>query len=413
MIRILALGCFAAVCVAQKPAKWQDPSPHSVQFLTVDRNIQLEVLDWGGSGRPLILLAGQGNTAHVFDDFAAKLTAAHHVYGITRRGYGASSAPASGYSAGRLGDDVIAVLTSLQLNRPVLIGHSIGGEELSSVGTRHPEKIAGLIYLDASYDYAFYDPSRGYLPIDLVELQDKLALLTRTYRPTGSPPLERDLRELQRKLKHFAIMQTLEGVKPKATLAAIRDLLQTYFPPVETDLRQMRTNLDLVEELWQTDIPRFRKDLQQFQKSLEAGFGQPVPPAPTAVDRASFPALRSWETRVDGITTPEAEWRQQYEAKPDGRVGKPHSHQAVDRAVSAGQQKFTSAIRVPVLAIYSLPQKDANAVDAADTEAQAKAFENGMPSARVVRVPNANHYVFLSNEAEVLREMRSFLGSLP
>jgi non-heme chloroperoxidase len=35
-----------------------------------------------------------------------------------------------------------------------------------------------------------------------------------------------------------------------------------------------------------------------------------------------------------------------------------------------------------------------------------------VPSARVVRVPHANHYVFLSNEAEVLQEMRAFLAGL-
>jgi pimeloyl-ACP methyl ester carboxylesterase len=44
---------------------------------------------------------------------------------------------------------VLAVCDSLKLNRPVLIGHSIAGEELSSIGSRHPEKVAGLIYLDA------------------------------------------------------------------------------------------------------------------------------------------------------------------------------------------------------------------------------------------------------------------------
>ena len=51
--------------------------------------------------------------------------------------------------------------------------------------------------------------------------------------------------------------------------------------------------------------------------------------------------------------------------------------------------------------------------DVAITGAQAKAFESGVPTARVVRLPNANHYVFRSNEADVLREMNAFLGSLP
>jgi pimeloyl-ACP methyl ester carboxylesterase len=43
---------------------------------------------------------------------------------------------------------------------------------------------------------------------------------------------------------------------------------------------------------------------------------------------------------------------------------------------------------------------------------QLNAFETGVPTARVVKLPGAHHYVFLSNEAEVLREMRAFLSGL-
>ena len=102
-----------------------DSTAHTVQFITVEENVKLEVLDWGGSGRPVVLLTGMGNNDHVFDKFAPKLTASYHLYGITRRGFGASSHPdptAPSYAADRLGDDVLAVIDSLKLNRPVLVG---------------------------------------------------------------------------------------------------------------------------------------------------------------------------------------------------------------------------------------------------------------------------------------------------
>jgi len=143
---------------ATSKTAWRDPYSHSIRFITVDAGVKLEVLDWGGNGRPLLLLAGNGNSAHVFDAFAGKLTASYHVYGVTRRGFGASSAPLSGYNADRLADDVLEVIHSLKLKRPVVAGHSIAGEELSSIGSRHADKVAGLIYLDAGYSYAFYDP---------------------------------------------------------------------------------------------------------------------------------------------------------------------------------------------------------------------------------------------------------------
>jgi non-heme chloroperoxidase len=108
-----------------KLAAQADVSPHTVQFVTVEPGVRLEVLDWGGSGRSLIFLAGAGDTAHSFDGFAPKFTGQNHVYGITRRGFGASSkpAPANGnYSADHLGDDVLAVMRALGIDRPVLVG---------------------------------------------------------------------------------------------------------------------------------------------------------------------------------------------------------------------------------------------------------------------------------------------------
>jgi non-heme chloroperoxidase len=140
-----------------------------IQFVTVEPGVNLEVLDWGGSGRALVLLAGLGRDAHAFKKFAPKLAEQYHVYGITRRGYGASDMPTvatDNYSADRLANDVLAVMDALKLERPILVGHSLAGEELSSIGSRFPKRVAGLVYLDAGYEYALYDTSRGDFEID-------------------------------------------------------------------------------------------------------------------------------------------------------------------------------------------------------------------------------------------------------
>jgi pimeloyl-ACP methyl ester carboxylesterase len=49
---------------------------------------------------------------------------------------------------------------------------------------------------------------------------------------------------------------------------------------------------------------------------------------------------------------------------------------------------------------------------AALTDRQIKAIETSVPTARVVRLPGAHHYVYLSHEADVLREMRAFIHGL-
>ena len=68
------LSALAIVALAQESRSWRDPSAHRAQFVAVEDGVRLEVLDWKGSGRPIVLLAGSGNTAHVFDGFAEKLT---------------------------------------------------------------------------------------------------------------------------------------------------------------------------------------------------------------------------------------------------------------------------------------------------------------------------------------------------
>ena len=314
---------------AQQLLPWKDPSPHTTRFVTVEKGVRLEVLDWGGSGRPLVLLAGGGDTAHIFDDFAPKLTPSFHVYGITRRGFGESGFSSAGYGADRLGDDVLAVVDALELEKPVLVGHSLGGEELSSIATRHPSRVAGLVYLEAGYPYAF---------------------------DNGTGPT----------MKEF---QDLKNLAPKAP------------PPSESD-----------------------------------------------PGLASFAALRQACLRALGFTYPEGELRQQFTTTSDGRVGKQRDFPG-EAVMLEGMKKYAN-IPVPALVIFAIPhaqakwvndstgpkvREAAKAFSAADlvlTTRQAKAFEDGAPTAHVVRLPGADHYVYLSNEADVLREMKSFFSTL-
>ncbi|HZZ38556.1 MAG TPA: alpha/beta hydrolase [Acidobacteriaceae bacterium] len=161
------------------------PAAPTVNYVTAQPGVRLEVLDWGGPPAhgprtALIFLAGLGQTAHVFDDFAPRFTGQYHVYGITRRGFGASSQPAptvANYSAGRLGMDVLAVMAALHLDRPVLVGHSIAGEELSWVGSVHPEQVSGLIYLDGALGFAYCTNAPDDWVVAMADLWQRLEAL--------------------------------------------------------------------------------------------------------------------------------------------------------------------------------------------------------------------------------------------
>ncbi len=148
-------SCTPSSSLTQRPATpWSDSSSHRIRFVSVAPGVQLEVLDWGGSGPPLVFLAGLQDVAHGFDDFAPRFTDDHHVLAITRRGYGASSQPRSGYDlAGRVAD-LRAVLDSLRLPQVALVGHSIAGDELTAFAGAYPDRVTHLVYLDAAYDHS-------------------------------------------------------------------------------------------------------------------------------------------------------------------------------------------------------------------------------------------------------------------
>jgi len=324
---------FNSVGYAQESASWHDPSNHRVQFVTVDEGVQVEVLDWGGTGRPLVLLAGLGWTAHVFDDFAPKLTDSYHVYGITRRGYGASSKPVSGYTEERLAEDDLRVFDALKLTAPIVAGHSIAGNELSTLGIHHYRRIGGLVYLDAlndgADDYTDYD------------------------------------------------------------------------------------------SLW-TKMP------ESMRKS----------PEPSPSDKKSFSAYRDWRIKVSGIAIPESEYRNQFAQNPDGSVGDYKTPEFVSKAIMEGNWKHDySQIRVPVLGFIGYDTPDGppqeqirkyHVTDAAErtiVEAVYGAYigmaririeriKHAAGGTRVVDLWGAHHFVFLSNEGDVVREMRTFVTSL-
>jgi len=330
----VAWAFLAAHACAQ--AAWQDPSEHKVQFVEVEPGVRLEVLDWGGSGRPVVLLAGSGNSAHVFDDFAPKLTNCCHVFGVTRRGFSASSQPASGYDDQRLADDVLSVIDALSLRAPVLAGHSMAGQEMTTLGRQHSNRLSGLVYLDAHGD------------------------------PGDDPSADPAWLELQRKLPE--------------------------------------------------------------------GFRNP-PRQPFTGDTRTFAGYRAAMLQNQGFTFPESEFRNTYEINSDGTRGRYKSPDIPPRIGQRQIPKDFTNIRVPVLALFEFPRnmddyprpgeyQPASPEERAAIVAFARATKTiadrwsakltkAVPGTKLIDLPGAGHYVFLTREAEVLRAIREFVAGLP
>lgn len=233
LLALLTLSPVAALAQpAPRPAQNQpapptdnDNGPHAVHMVTTNDGATLQVLDYGGKGPDLIFLAGLGASGHIFDKFSQRFIADHHVWSITRRGFGASSRPDPAdhsYSADRLGDDVLTVMDQMHIARPVLAGWSMGGEEISSVASRHPDRVAGAIYLDAAYAYAWYAPGNmDPPPANLFAIVNAMRQkISDAVRPGTGPAqtsaklqevLDKDLPQLH---DHLVAMLALEKAEP-------------------------------------------------------------------------------------------------------------------------------------------------------------------------------------------------------
>jgi non-heme chloroperoxidase len=143
-----------ALPVFAQPANdtWVDRSPHKEMFVRVN-GVNLEYLDWGGNGEALLFLSGLGNTAHIFDDVAPQFTDHFHVLGLTRRGYGKSDKPATGYDIGTLVEDLRRFLDALKINHVILVGHSFAGVEMTRFSELFPDRVDKLIYLECAYTF--------------------------------------------------------------------------------------------------------------------------------------------------------------------------------------------------------------------------------------------------------------------
>ena len=303
---VVALCVFGTSVLASRPGAHssgtqRDSSPHQVRWVTIDSSVTLEVLDWGGSGPPLVLLACYWST-HVYDEFAPKLTDQFHVYGLTRRGIGRSDKPATGYSVQQSANDLSEAFDSLKLQPALLVGHSCAGQVLTMFAGQHADRLRGLVYLDGAADPTVTAADVGSPMPDLATLP----------RPISGR------RERNWDFPETITQEKLDPVIRKAITVDAR---------MKPDYARVR-------------VPVLA--IYQAQRPFE--------------DVAAGYAIRNDQER--------AALRQEYAA---------------------------------TRALYTRWQQDLRA---------------GAPTARIVELTGANLFMFLSNEADVLREIRAFAATL-
>src|SRR3989442_9802636 len=93
----------------------------------VGGGLALSYREWSGQGAPIALLHGLASNARIWDQVAARLAPRFRVVALDQRGHGLSDKPPDGYDFETVVADASAAFERLGIVRPVLVGHSWGG----------------------------------------------------------------------------------------------------------------------------------------------------------------------------------------------------------------------------------------------------------------------------------------------
>ena len=112
------------------------------------RGLPFHYRDWGGQGRPVLLLHGLASTCHIWDLVAPALARDFAVVAMDQRGHGQSAQVDEGYDFATVLGDARAMIGHLGWDRPIVVGHSWGADVALELAVAHPQLVAGLIFVD-------------------------------------------------------------------------------------------------------------------------------------------------------------------------------------------------------------------------------------------------------------------------
>ncbi len=113
--------------------------------------INIHYLRTGGAKYPVVLLHGLTGNGACWTPLARVLEGEFDVVMPDARGHGGSSGPHRGYRYDDHASDVVGLIRGLELSRPVLLGHSMGGMTAAVVASRGAGAIRGLILVDPTF----------------------------------------------------------------------------------------------------------------------------------------------------------------------------------------------------------------------------------------------------------------------
>ncbi len=169
--------------------------------------MRFHYLDWGGSGTPILFLHGGGINAHTWDCVAVMLGERHRCIALDQRGHGDSEwSPVVDYRIAAHVGDIEGFIETTGLQRPIVVGQSMGGLNSIAYATRHSDQMRAMVIVDVAPEISASGAERIREFSSIPELDSPQAFLERAVRfnPIRDPAV------LRRSL-HYNLRQTPAG----------------------------------------------------------------------------------------------------------------------------------------------------------------------------------------------------------
>ncbi|MCL0044242.1 alpha/beta hydrolase [Dehalococcoidia bacterium] len=112
------------------------------------RGLSFHYRDWGGRGRPMVLLHGLASNCHIWDMVAPLIAERFSVVALDQRSHGQTAGTDKGYDFANIAADLKLFLETCGFTKPILVGHSWGGNVILELAATYPDLTSGLVFVD-------------------------------------------------------------------------------------------------------------------------------------------------------------------------------------------------------------------------------------------------------------------------
>ena len=140
--------------------------------------------DTEGTNDPILCLHGRWGRGETWVDFIRHYGKDYRIIAPDQRGHGFSEKPLTTYSTQELAEDMVGLLDAVEIEKAIIVGHSMGGAVAGYLAAKHPERVRAAAILDKSAagpdesaksplrDYELKDPITGNWPLPFRSLAD-------------------------------------------------------------------------------------------------------------------------------------------------------------------------------------------------------------------------------------------------